>query len=208
MKCVQKEQKLLGVNNYRTGLLSLLLSHTNIVRRYAHGVGTEEIYFAHIYLPEELLLAVCLDAERHGDKLFHAFDFHKGRGVQGKFFRDIYIKDDELDRYLETIFPDIKSEDEIEYKLYEPITKITRKAFIKQVHRVDNLCHIPTEELALPEKCEETEIIDRAFDRLEKDELFNCLFGRGYKHNPMGRSLALYYCFNNKNQEIIKDIFG
>jgi hypothetical protein len=207
-KCVEKEQKLLGLNDFRSGLLSIVLSHANIARRYAHGVSTEDIYFAHIYLPEELLLAVCLNAERHGDKLFHLFDFHKGRGIQGKFHREIYIKDDELDSYLETIFPDVKTEYEVEYNLYKTVINLPQKELITKARRIDNLCHIPTEELELPEKCEETEIIDRAFERLEKDELFNCLFGRGYKHNPTGRSLALYYCFNKENIDIIKDIFG
>lgn len=207
-KCVQKEQQLLGIDDFRAGMLSFVLSHANKVRRYAYGVGAEEICFAHIYFPEEVLLAVCLDAELHGDKLLHEFDFHKGRGIQGKYHREIYIKDDELDGYLESIFPYTNTEDDVEFKLYKKATNFSRKKLLERAHRVDNLCCIPKERLALPEKCAETDAIDRALERLHEDELFNCLFGRGYKHNPMGRSLALYYCFKNEYKGIIKDAFG
>ncbi len=207
-KCVQKEQELLGVDSFSTGLLGLVLSHTKMVRRFANGCTSEEICFVYRYYPVELLLAVCLDAKTNGDNLLAAFDFKQARGVRNGVYREFFVSEKDLDQYLELVIPSVKSVEEIDYEAYYKVSGLSRDELIKKSFRLDNLCSISVEDLEVAKECEQTKMIDRAWERLSKDERFINLFYVGSKHTPRSQSLALCYCTSDKFKTIFAQELG
>jgi hypothetical protein len=204
-KCVQKEQELLGVEDFSSGLLGLVLSHTNMMRRFANGCSMEEICFVHRYYPVELFLAVCLDAKLNGDNLISAFDFKEAKGLRGNVYREFFVKEDDLDCYLETIIPSVKSKDDVNFEAYYKVTGFVAEELLQKSYRLDNLCSITTESLELPEECEEIKMIDRAWERLSKDINFTNLFDIGNKHTPRSQSLAVCYCTSEKYKALFEE---
>ena len=204
-KCVQKEQKLLGVKSFSSGLLALVLSHTKMVRRYANGCSMEDICFVYRYYPVELFLAVCLEAKSCGDDLLSLFDFKQSSGTRNGVYRDFFVGEKNLDCYLETLIPSVKNKTEIEYDAYCNILGLSPTELLDKSYRLDNICRITVDHLDLPEECEETRMIDRAWERLMADPDFTSLFNIGNKHTPRSLSLALCYCTAEKYKAIFEE---
>lgn len=206
MKCVQQEQSLLGVKDFKTGLLATVLSYSGLVRRYQTGCTLENICFCHRYYLEELLLCLCVNAQKNGENLFGVFDFCKAYGERGGKLYDAFIKDKELDSYLESIFPSITIADEVEFSEYKSLVNLSKEELLEKCYYVKNLCKVKVSSLMVSEPCLETEIIDRAWERLIKDEGSANLWDVRSRHLPNHQSQAIAYLYREDNHNIIKSI--
>ena len=204
MKCVQKEQELLGVKDFKTGLLATVLSYSGMVRRYPTGCTLEHICLCHRYYLEELLLCVCVNATKNGENLFHVFDFHKACGSRGGKYSEAYIKDNELDCYLESILPSAESVKDVDFSAYKTLINFSKEDVLKKCYNISNLCAVNVDALPLPERCAETEIIDRAWERLMSDKNSKDLWSIYSRHLPNHQTQAIAYLDKAENYNILK----
>lgn len=188
-KVMLKEQELLNIQGEQALLLAVIFSSTSIFRRYQSGCAMEHIYFAKPKYAEELFLLVCLNAEQHGDHLLRAFnftereEFHQGR-------RAVDVSDSELADYLyKEVYP---ITEEVDYDLYGLLTGETPEGALKTMSHVAPVYTraVTQKKLEISEKCEETTMIDRAWERLQADEEFMELLQLNKKHDRQGKSNA------------------
>jgi len=204
-KCVEKQKALLGVD-FKTAILSLVLSHTSLVRRYAHGLTTEEIYKTNRYYLEELFLILCFEAMRYGHNLFGYFKFRNASSYrQGDMFFD-HIEDADLDKYLEEIFPATKSEAEVPYPLYEKLTGLSKEELLKKSYRVDNLCKVEVNDIDVSITSREILVVEETWIRLMEDEKFVHLLTSSNKHTPQGQSIAVAYLKTHYAEELKRHV--
>ena len=203
-KCVQKEQELLGVSDFKTALLATVLSYSGMVRRYSTGCTLEHICLCYRYYLEELLLCVCVNATKNGENLFHAFDFHKAIDSRGGKYSDSYIKDNELDSYLESILPNAKNANDIDFSAYKTLLDFSKEEVIKKCYYIENLCTIKVNSLPLPTRCAETEIIDRAWERMMNDKNSKDMWSIYSRHLPNHQTQAIAYLDKPENRNILE----
>lgn len=188
-KCVQKEQELLNTDDFKTGLLALILSHAHLYRHFAHGVTMSEIYFCKPFYAQELFIYLCFDALEYGDFLYRSFDFEMETSYRPGEWGVKAYEDKELTQYLDKIFEYPKSMSDVDCELYGKIIGDTSsQELLSKFYNVSNLRTITIDSLELPLMCPEVKMIDRAWNRLMVDENFIKMLTIGCKHNSHGRS--------------------
>lgn len=191
-KAVQHEQAFSASDDVRLAALEVIFSKMLVCKQYASGSSTETIYFCNPKYAEELFLVLCADAATHGDNLLKVFNFRPSSTyIKGHEFPD--VRDKELTRYLDQeVYPVAKKFDE-EIKLYTKLFSLPAEETEAKLRKLSTsyIRKANVEALEnLPEPCAETEMIDRAWDRLTKDEGFLKLFDSNHKHNMNGYSYA------------------
>lgn len=191
-KAALKEKELLHLESERASFLAIILADVNILHRHATGCSSEKVYWANPKFAEELFACVCVDAVMHGDELYRAFDFdycpfsYRGNMIDG-------VSDKEIASYLNTeIYPEAKGR--ADKKIYAELLKVKNLALDEKLSHMNpfftrNVFEFD-EPLWMPEPCAETEMIDRAWDRLLNDNDFVKLFQPYSKYIYDGRSLA------------------
>ena len=208
MKCVQKEHELHGVKNFQMSLLALVLSYSGIIRRYPTGCSLEQICFCNRYYLEDLLLCLCVNAHKNGDDLFSAFDFKPYYGYRGDTYSDNYVADAELDKYLENLLPAVKNAKDIDYDAYQSLVQLTPDELLKESYHLGNVYKVNASSIEVAKDYDEIWAIDRAWDRMAKDDDFNKLFNIRGKHTPSGVNQANVFLSHFDNQKILKERFA
>jgi len=188
-KAVRTEQLFLGgCDDVKLAALEVIFAKMTVQREYASGgIGIEEIYLWTPKYAQELFLIVCMEAAAHGDNLLQIFNFKPCTTyIYGQNFPD--MQDSELTNYIEQeIYPEAKNiekEKDFYAKFFMlPIDKIDMKKVYARGVNINVLEN-------LPEPCPETEMIDRAWERLMQDDRFIPLFNHYAKYAPNGLSNA------------------
>lgn len=191
-KAVEKEKELLGLQDDRVALLALIFSRYSTQHRHATGCCSETAYTIEPKFLQELFILLCSNAEKSGDNLKQVFDFV---GIQryewGDELKDMHDKD--ITYYLSNeLFPNAKLEDVREIyaillfdKTPEELDDILRRmaSTFSRMPRVKALEQ-------QPEPCAETEMIDRAWNRMLEHETFISMLNPTGKKNFCGQSIA------------------
>lgn len=187
-KCVQKEQELLSTDDFKTAMLAIILSRASMVRRIAESVTMGNIYFCEPLYAQELFIYLCFNAEENGDKLKCNFNFSTD-AISGKN-RVKRCEDRELTAHINKIFPHYKSVKDIDCACYQKLTeKESHKDLMDLFFNLSNLRDVSVNYLEIPaDRCEEMDMIDRAWHRLEANKDFINMLHLSYKHDQYGCS--------------------
>lgn len=190
LKFAQEAKVLYHLPDERTALLSLTFDHRSLFRRVSTGCFMQDICFANVLYPQDLLFLLCLEAYVKGDNLVEQFSFAIDYPHYRCNWDTLYLEDKELSRYLcEEIFPEVSSKKQINFAAYRAISglELTPDNVLEKFFHFGNLRSIKVGSLPKLEPCAETEMIDRAFDslsaRVDIDKLLTT------KHDMYGRSI-------------------
>lgn len=191
-KAMQKEQAVLKSGNPGLAALGIIFSKLPIIVPNPNGARVETRY---VFIPryaEELFLILCMDATAHGDNLLQVFNFKSSMTyIRGYKLQD--MKDNELIEYLEQAVYPIAIKLEEEMPLYTKLFSLPPKETKALLQRLSvfYVRKVNIEKLKnQPEPCAETEMIDRAWNRLMHDKNFIVLFDCCCKHLLNGYSNA------------------
>ncbi|MBR5154172.1 MAG: hypothetical protein IKW58_00420 [Alphaproteobacteria bacterium] len=169
-KCAKYKQSLLGVSP-KEAMLSLVFSHSHVMHSFKSGTSLVEIYLTNRRYVGELFLMFCLEAEKRGKNILQQFSFHcKDEYRHGSFQREFI--DDDIDKYLNQIYPPLASKLDIDFPMYESITKLSAEKLLEKSYHLGNLCQVSNHSLEQPEFSSETQMIDEVWEQLEKNSVF------------------------------------
>lgn len=195
-KCVQKEQELLSTDDFKTALLAVIVSRANLIRHYAQGVTMEAIYFCKPFYAQELFIYLCFNAYENGDCLHSSFNFKKVTSNRSGSWGDEAYEDADITKYLYKVFDYPKGMKDIDCTSYSKIVgENAPNKLLDMFYNLSNFRNVTVTGVELPAACPETEMIDRAWNRLMNDENFINMLKIGAKHDSHGRSYAYRsYC--------------
>lgn len=196
-----KEQEHLNTKDEQLALIAVIFSSTHVFRRYQSGCNTEQIYFANPEYAEELFLTLCLDAEKHGDHLLKAFNFVPyERHPYGLIRQD--LRDYELHDYLwNEVYPMAG----VDYNLYATLMKTTPEEARESTSLITAYTRGVKTNLEISDRCQETEMIDRAWNRLMQNNEFVKLLQISAKHDNQCVSKA-YKIYAHDYEYLLKCI--
>ena len=183
----QFEQKLMSIDDVNVAMLTTITSHATVFRHYPSGCTMENVCACIPSYAQELFLYVLFDAKKNGDNLFDAFDF---RVSVDSLIREAY-RDDDLSNHLSRLFPIDENPD---LSLFATILrgKYNEKEIKQIFNSPDNFRKFDETSFEIAEKCEETEMIDRALKRLWFNADFLKSLNVFYKHDHFAISNVYY----------------
>ncbi len=140
--------------------------------------------------------------------MFSAFDFKPYYGYRGDTYSDNYVADAELDKYLENLLPAVKNAKDIDYDAYQSLVQLTPDELLKESYHLGNVYKVNASSIEVAKDYDEIWAIDRAWDRMAKDDDFNKLFNIRGKHTPSGVNQANVFLSHFDNQKILKERFA
>ncbi|MCM1324516.1 MAG: hypothetical protein NC218_10365 [Acetobacter sp.] len=196
-KLAQMEQELLGVNDQRAALLAVVLAKTNLFRRFPSGCTMQELCFCNPRYAQELFVYICLKAKENGGKLRSLFDFSQIQAHYPAMWGQPYIEDREISRFLDKVFPEVKSKREIDTSLYTKLlaeipenelgSKFVQLSNFRNVN-IEAMCHEP---------CAETAIVDAALAEMKGDAVLRNMLTLNGKCDIYAKSPAYKGYLNN-----------
>ena len=171
-KLAQMEQERLGLNDFRAGLLAVVLTKAHLFRRFHTGCTTQELYFCNPQYAQELFVYICLKAKGKGNKLCSMFDFAQTMVYRSGMWGQPYVEDKEITKFLGKVFPEVGNKGEIENSLYAQLLPETpENEWLEKFIHIANFCKVDVDALAPIEDCEETAIIDAVIAKLKNDKV-------------------------------------
>jgi len=189
-KVMEKEKELLGLQDDKAALLAVIFSKYGVQHRSASGYSAETAYVLNPKFAQELFILLCSNAEKSGDNLKQAFNFVGIKRYEwGDELQDIQDKDityhlnnnlfpytgKEINRELYAKLLPQMSEDELNNTLSRIAPVFGRKPWLPALQQ--------------PEPCVETEMIDRAWNRMLEHEGFLSMLKPSGKQNYRGQSV-------------------
>lgn len=189
-KVMEKEKELLDLQDDAPALMAVIFSKYGVQHRSASGYSSETAYVVNPKFAQELFILLCANAESHGDHLKQAFNFSGIKRYEwGDELQDIQDKDityhlnnnlypytgKEINRELYAKLLPQMSEDELNNTLSRIAPVFGRKPWLPALQQ--------------PEPCAETEMIDRAWNRMLEHEGFLSMLKPSGKQNYRGQSV-------------------
>ena len=202
-KVADKQKELYQLSSDEQAMLAVIFSRASVQFRHATGCSLESVYIAEPKIAEELFVLLCLDAEKHGDHLMEMFDFKKVPVYEyGNPHKD--LSDKEIAAYLsETLYPTCR----------ENVNKDLYGALIFSLEALDDVLrriaprywrNVDLSKFEMLEPCAETEMIDRAWDRLVADKGFVDLLTMIGKHDRFCHS-NIYKRYAAENPHLLAE---
>ncbi len=194
-KLAQKEQELLRCDDFRIGLFAAIFANTRLFRRYASGCTVEPICFCNPIFAQDLFIYLCINAQENGDNLFKEFNF---RQITGSYFhyplcagRYPCIEDRSISSFLDRLYPSVLSEKDVDVPLLEKLQNLIGEQDLEKKFRItSNIRQVRQSVLPTLRICAETEMIDRAFERLAADDVMCNMLSIESKCDINGVSVA------------------
>lgn len=189
-KVMEKEKELLDLQDDAPALMAVIFSKYGVQHRFASGYSSETAYVVNPKFAQELFILLCANAESHGDHLKQAFNFSGIKRYEwGDELADVQDKDityhlnnnlypytgKEINRELYAKLLPQMSEDELNNTLSRIAPVFGRKPWLPALQQ--------------PEPCAETEMIDRAWNRMLEHEGFLSMLKPSGKQNYRGQSV-------------------
>ncbi len=187
---MEKEKELLDLQDDAPALMAVIFSKYGVQHRFASGYSSETAYVVNPKFAQELFILLCANAESHGDHLKQAFNFSGIKRYEwGDELADVQDKDityhlnnnlypytgKEINRELYAKLLPQMSEDELNNTLSRIAPVFGRKPWLPALQQ--------------PEPCAETEMIDRAWNRMLEHEGFLSMLKPSGKQNYRGQSV-------------------
>ena len=191
-KALEKEKELLGLQDDRAAMLALIFARSNVQHRHATGCSSEVAYSVDPKFLQELFILLCANAEHSGDHLKKSFNFVGIPRFELGWGADLKdLEDKDISYHLNNnLFP--YANHELDKELYAKLLPNKKPEELECIFEriASKFTYKPRPEaLALPEPCEETAMIDRAWSRLIEHKNFISMLKPQGKMDYAGRSV-------------------
>ena len=204
-KCANFKEALLGVGS-KEAMLSLVFSHSWLIHRHKYGVCQDEIYLTNRRYVEELFLIFCLEAKKQDKDLLQEFSFHHKQENQYGFIFDYFV-DDDIDCYLNKLYLPVNSKQQVDFLLYENLTKLSAEELLSKSYHLGNLCKLSGAELELPKSDASTNMVDEVWEQLENDGVFFTLLKSSNMFNTFRKSIGVETLMKEYHKELERYIY-